>query len=47
MLDVVAEFPMFALILHLEPTPMHIGSRLRVMDVGGNDHAAARYFGRE
>ena len=28
MFDVVAEFPMLALILQLEATPMHIGSRL-------------------
>ena len=32
---------MLALILQLEATPMHIGSRLVMMDVGGDDHAAA------
>jgi hypothetical protein len=28
MFDVVAELPMLALILQLEATPMHIGSKL-------------------
>ena len=28
MFEVVAELPMLALILHIEATPMHIGSRL-------------------
>ena len=46
MLEVVAELPMLALILHLEPTPMHMGSRLVVMDVGGDDHAARGDFVR-
>ena len=42
--EVVAELPMLALILHFDSTPMHIGSRLVVIDVGGDDHAAARDF---
>ena len=38
-----AELPMLALILHLEATPMAIGSRrlVEVDRVGGDDHAAA------
>ena len=35
MLEVVAELPMLALILHLEATPMHIGSRIRWLMLAG------------
>ena len=47
MFDVVAELPMLALILHLEATPMHIGSSELMVDVGGNDHPSARDFGAD
>ena len=33
--DVTAEFPMLELILHLEATPMHIGSRLAWLMLAG------------
>jgi hypothetical protein len=35
MFEVVAEFPMLALILHFEATPMHIGSRLGWLILAG------------
>ena len=38
---------MLALILHVEATPMHIGSRLVWWMLAGNDHAAARHFGAD
>ena len=42
--EVTAELPMLALILHLKATPMPIGSSDLMMDVGGDDGAAARDF---
>ena len=35
---------MLALILQLDATPMAMGSSLRMVDVGGDDHAAAGDF---
>ena len=35
MFEVVAEFPIFALILHLDATPMHIGSRFAWLMLAG------------
>ncbi len=54
MFEVVAELPMFALTLHVEATPMHIGSRLRWLMLAGDDTRApakrdliANQFGAE
>ena len=44
MFDVVEELPMFAFTLHSDATPMHMGSKVEVVNVGGNDHAPARHF---
>ena len=38
---------MLALILHFDAMPMHIGSSEVMVDVGGNDHPAARDFGAD
>ena len=48
-LPVTAELPMLALILHLDATPMAIGSRLllQVDRVGRDDHAAAGDLGAD
>ena len=47
MFEVVAELPMLALILqrgrHADAHRLEVG----VVDVGGNDHAAARHFGAD
>ena len=42
--DVVGELPMLALIFTRAFRPIAIGSSARVMDVGGDDHPAARHL---
>ena len=45
MFDVVDELPILALILHLRRHADAHRLQVGVMDVGGDDHAAARDFG--
>ena len=45
MFDVVAEFPILALILHFDSIADRHRLEIGVPDVGRDDHAAARHFG--